>query len=78
LKLWRRGIQDADYIAMARLKDAAATNAIVARMVPKALWEVGVSDPADPTWTRTDISWNVSPDAWEQARSELAAIIERP
>jgi hypothetical protein len=76
LKYWRRGIQDADYIALARRVDAAATNAIVNRMVPKVLWEVGVQEAADPTWLRADISWSVNPDDWETARRQLADIIE--
>jgi hypothetical protein len=77
LKYWRRGIQDVDYIAMAAKVDPAATEAIVKRMVPKVLWEYGVSDPADPTWVRADISWSTNPDDWEAARAELADIIER-
>jgi hypothetical protein len=35
-----------------------------------------VSDPQDPTWVRTDISWSTDPDDWEAARAELADIIE--
>ena len=77
LKHWRRGIQDVDYIALARAIDPDATDRIVARMVPKALWEVGVSDPADPSWVRAPISWSTNPDHWEAAREELANIIER-
>jgi len=34
-------------------------------MVPKALWEYGVSDANDPTWVQTDISWPINPDVWE-------------
>jgi hypothetical protein len=35
-----------------------------------------VDNQADPTYRRTDISWSVNPDDWEQARSQLADIIE--
>lgn len=77
MKLWRRGIQDVDYIALAAQKSPARVQQIVNAMVPKALWEYGVSDPNDPTWTRTDVSWSVDPDAWEAAREELADIIEQ-
>jgi hypothetical protein len=35
-----------------------------------------VSDPEDPTWVLTDISWSIDPDDWEAARAELADIIE--
>ncbi len=76
LKLWRRGIQDVDYLTEAAAADPARTADIVDRIVPRVLWEVGVSDPSDPTWVLTDISWSVDPDVWEQARSELADIIE--
>jgi hypothetical protein len=77
MKLWRRGIQDVDYLTLANAKDPVATQAIVNRMVPKVMWENGVSDPTDPTWVRTDISWSVKPDDWEKARADLAAIILR-
>jgi hypothetical protein len=40
------------------------------------LWEVGVSDPEDPTWMLADISWSTDPDLWEAARAEVADIIE--
>ena len=46
-------------------------------MVPTILWEVGVSDPEDPTFVYADISWSIDPDEWEEARSELADIIEK-
>jgi hypothetical protein len=45
-------------------------------IVPKVLWECGVSDPGDPTWGCTDISWSIDPDVWKAARTELADIIE--
>ena len=77
LKHWRRGIQDVEYLALARARDSTAVDAIIARMVPKALWEYGVTDPKDPTWVRTDVSWSANPEDWETARRELAAIIER-
>ncbi len=76
MKLWRRGIQDVDYLALASQFDATQVNALVQTMVPKALWEYGVSDPDDPTWVRTDISWSTDPDRWESAREKLAGIIE--
>lgn len=77
LKHWRRGIQDVAYIRLAEKVDPDATRAIVQRMVPKVLWEVGVDDPADPTYVRGPISWSVDPDDWETARAELAAVITR-
>lgn len=75
MKLWRRGIQDVDYLSLAYSKDPASTQQIINRMIPQVLWEYGVSDPADPTWVMTDLSWSIDPDDWEQARRELAGII---
>jgi hypothetical protein len=76
LKYWRRGIQDVDYLVMAAKVDPEATKAIVQRLVPKVLWEYGVTDKSDPTYVRTPISWSTDPDDWEAAREQLADIIE--
>lgn len=76
MKYWRRGVQDADYVALAHAANPTATRAIVERMVPKVLWEVGVAEPGDPTWVRGDISWSIDPDDWEAARRQLADLIE--
>jgi len=79
LKLWRRGIQDADYIALAERVDPVRTNEIIEEMIPKVFWEYGAGDrssPDDPTWVSTDLSWSIDPDVWEKARKELADIIE--
>jgi hypothetical protein len=78
LKYWRRGIQDADYLALASAADPARTARVVENMIPTVLWEFGVEDPDDPTWLRTDISWSINPDDWEAARMILADIIENP
>ena len=76
LKHWRRGIQDADYLALAEAVNPEATKAIIQRMIPKVLWEYGVENEQDPTYVYTDISWSNHPDNWEAARKELADIIE--
>jgi hypothetical protein len=79
LKLWRRGIQDVDYLALASSINPTQTNVIINRIIPEVLWEFGEgdsSDPNDPTWVKHDISWSVDPDVWEVARTELADIIE--
>ncbi len=76
LKLWRRGIQDVDYLTLAASVNPTRTAEIVNEIVPKVLWEYGVEDPGDPTWVLTDISWSTDPDVWEAARAELADIIE--
>jgi hypothetical protein len=77
LKLWRRGIQDVDYLALADAVDPAAVRAIIDRMVPSVLWENGVSEPKDPTWATCPIGWSINPDDWEHAREQLADIIKR-
>ncbi len=76
MKQWRRGIQDVDYLTLAAQISPTQVSAIVNAMVPKVLWEYGVTDINDPTWVLTDISWPVNPDAWEAARDQLADIIE--
>jgi hypothetical protein len=77
LKHWRRGIQDVDYLVMASGIDPVRVQQIVDEMIPKVLWDYGVTDPSDPTYVLTDISWPTDPDRWEEARAELADIIER-
>ncbi|MEM9826843.1 MAG: DUF4091 domain-containing protein [Planctomycetota bacterium] len=76
LKLWRRGLQDYEYLAAAEKIDPRGTRALVQKCIPKVLWEVGVTDPDDPSYVRGDISWSTDPDDWERARAELIGIIE--
>ena len=76
LKHWRRGIQDVDYLTRAAAISPTRTAEIVNALIPKVLWEYGVTDPDDPTYIHTDISWSTDPDDWEAARAELADIIE--
>lgn len=76
LKLWRRGIQDVDYLTLAAAVDPIRTARIVRRMVPTVLWEYGVEDPDDPSFVLTDISWSTDPDRWEAARAQLADVLE--
>lgn len=76
LKHWRRGIQDVDYLTLAAGINPTRTAELVSTTVPQVLWEYGVSDPQDPTWVLTDISWSTDPDDWEATRAELADIIE--
>ena len=75
LKYWRRGIQDVDYLTLAAAIYPQAVERIVNQVVPKVLWEYGVTNPRDPSYIRTDISWSTDPDVWEKARAELAQII---
>jgi hypothetical protein len=77
LKHWRRGIQDVDYLVLASKIDPVRVQQIVDEMIPKVLWEYGVTDPHDPSWVLTDISWPTDPDLWEAARAQLADIVEQ-
>lgn len=77
LKTWRRGLQDAEYLTLAAQYDPERVQQIVDTLVPQVLHEYGVTDPSDPTWVLTDISWSTDPDDWEAARLELAGIIAR-
>lgn len=76
LKIWRRGIQDVEYIALAEAVDRKATWAVIERTVPKVLWQNGVGDARDPTWVLAPVSWSTNPDDWEAARKELTRIIK--
>ena len=74
LKEWRRGVQDTDYLALAKQIDPAAADRILQKVVPKVLWEY----PArDPNYYVGDISWSVDPDVWESARAELNSLISK-
>lgn len=77
LKLWRRGLQDYEYLRLARNIDPQAVDALVRKMVPESLWELGVSDKNDPSYVHKGISWSVDPDEWERARRKLAEIAMR-
>jgi len=74
LKEWRRGIQDADYLALASQINAGATRSIINSMIPKALWE-NPAPGGDPSWFVGSVSWSPDPDNWEAARAQLAQII---
>ncbi|MBI3544637.1 MAG: hypothetical protein HY075_15305, partial [Deltaproteobacteria bacterium] len=60
----------------AQAKNPAKVQQILNTMVPKVLWEPGVDNPADPSYLRSPIGWNLDPEAWEAARKQLADIIE--
>jgi hypothetical protein len=79
LKYWRRGIQDVDYLKLAEKNDPIATAKIVEELIPVILWEVGCEmyHGECDGWIQTDISWSTDPDIWEEARAELANIIEK-
>jgi hypothetical protein len=72
LKEWRRGVQDADYLALAKQIDPAITLRIVSEALPKALWEYTVPDTS---YVTVPPSWSANPDDWEAKRAQLASLI---
>ncbi len=74
LKEWRRGIQDADYLALASQVDPTAVKNIINSIIPKAMWE-NPAPQGDPSWFVGGVSWSADPDIWEAARAQLAQII---
>lgn len=68
LKNLRRGIQDVGYILLARDRDPAATEAVVARMIPTALSKANAKGPA---------SWPDQARPWLDARRDLLALVLR-
>lgn len=77
LKHWRRGIQDVDYLTLAAATDATAVSTLVSHVVPSVLWEVQCHDPvSDCSYSYAPPSWSNNPDDWENARAQLAHIID--
>jgi hypothetical protein len=76
LKLWRRAIQDVEYIAQANAINAGSVTTIVNTRVPAVLWEVDVDSDSDPTYRNAPISWSIDPSDWETSRKALADIID--
>lgn len=62
----RRGAEDAGWIALARARDAKTTDAIVRRVVPRALAEADEDAPP---------SWPDDPETWRTARRALADVV---
>jgi hypothetical protein len=73
LKHWRRGIQDHDYLTMAAKVDAKRVKEIVAGLISSALWDGAMSSAETGTG---EIGWPSDPQHREQARRDLADIIE--
>jgi hypothetical protein len=64
LKNLRRGIEDAGYVALARAVDRDRTDAVVARVIPRAL-----------AWAGERPSWPQDARSWLGARRELVDIL---
>jgi hypothetical protein len=75
LKYWRRGIQDVDYLTLAKAINPNAVANLVNTMVPAAFWENQCHDLSDCSYFIGPVSWSNNPDTWESARSQLADII---
>jgi hypothetical protein len=63
----RRGIEDAGYVALARAVDRRRADAVVERVVPRAM-----------AWAGERPSWPQQARPWLEARRELAEIIASP
>lgn len=67
LKNLRRGVLDAGYVALARARDPDGTEAVVRRMIPRALAEA-----------RDRAAWPDDAANWRRARADLFAISQGP
>lgn len=76
LKLLRRGQNDYDYLTQANAIDPIATGIIVNALVGITLWDINCFEDADCSYSYGGRLWEEDPDVWEQARADLAAIIE--
>ena len=74
LKEWRRGIEDGDYLAIAKQINPNAVQEVVQTVMPKALWE-NAAPGGDVSYFYGPISWSSNPDVWESGRAQLAQII---
>lgn len=69
LKQWRRGISDIGYLALAKQRNPRAADAILARIVPRALSAAkGMSAPP----------FSVRPQDYQRARRQLFELIAHP
>ena len=68
LKNWRRGIEDAGYLQLARRANPAAADAIAKKLIPKAFSETKDGEPA---------SWSDSGKRFFDARRALLALIPK-
>ncbi|MEM7376681.1 MAG: DUF4091 domain-containing protein [Pseudomonadota bacterium] len=70
LKLWRRGLQDADLIHLARQRAPAETDALVNAIMPSAL--------ADAVAVGGDRQWPHKPAAWTDFKQALLSLASTP
>ncbi len=67
LKAWRRGIQDAGYLGLARAVDRAAADEVARSLLPRVFQATRAGAP---------VSWPTDPARWVTARRALLDIIE--
>jgi hypothetical protein len=80
MKLWRRGLQDANYYTLAKaINSGSALTALQTVITGNTMMEVGVDDPTGTgnggTYKRTAVGWVNAPDTYVTARESLASII---
>ena len=76
LKMFRRGVQDADYMAQAYAINPVATMAIVNGIAQKVLWEKQCYTLGDCSYTYGERGFTQEAGAYETAREQLAQIID--
>ena len=77
LKHWRRGIQDVDYLTLAKSINGALVDSIVQATVPNMLWKTPNCAPSGDYWlTTAKAGWSDNPEYWEAQRLALANIID--
>lgn len=76
MKEWRRGIEDVDYLALAKAINPSAVSTLLNTAVSSTLWDFPNTDPsywvAPLGWTQP---WSDNPDDWESYRAQLATIV---
>ena len=69
LKAWRRGLQDAELYRLARERDAAAADALLLEIVPRAFTDAVETGVSGQAWA-TDVA------AWEDFRDALLDLLD--
>jgi hypothetical protein len=70
LKNWRRGIEDAGYVQLARARDEAQTEAVTRSLIPRAF--AGAAAAGPPSWSTRGVSF------FEARRALLAILLGQP
>lgn len=76
LKMYRRGVDDADVMTMASQINLMTTTTTVRSLISQALWEVPCTDQTDCSYNNTtDRTWSYDPNAYTTGIESLYQII---